>query len=236
MLCVKRYLGHYKTMSLERGIGYTYHVPAPCKEEVKVVYADDDIVLVDKPAGLLSVPGRILKDSVFQRLLYEFPDLSVVHRLDLDTSGLMVFANSRTAVTKLNRQFRERSIAKTYEALVFGRVSEYSGRIELPIGPDPHNRPLRRVDFEKGKQSLTLFELIKAGEGRSRLRLKPITGRSHQLRLHLMAIGHPILGCDLYAHPSALSASERLCLHAKSLVLEHPSSKKKVEFFSEVPF
>ena len=104
------------------------------------------------------------------------------------------------------------------------------------IGPDPNNRPLRRVDFEKGKQSLTLFVLIKAEEGRSRLRLKPITGRSHQLRIHLMAIGHPILGCDLYAHPSALSASERLCLHAKSLVLEHPSSKKKVEFFSQVPF
>ena len=124
---LRDYLGHYKIMSLEKGIGYTYHVPAPCKDEVKVLYADDDIVLVDKPAGLLSVPGRILKDSAFQRLLYEFPDLSVVHRLDLDTSGLMVFANSRTAVAKLNRQFRERSVAKTYEALVFGRVSEHSG-------------------------------------------------------------------------------------------------------------
>ena len=223
-------------MGPEKGIGYTFHVPAPCKEEAKVVYADDDIVLVDKPPGLLSVPGRILKDSVFQRLLYEFPDLSVVHRLDLDTSGLMVFANSRTAVTKLNQQFRERLITKTYEALVFGTVSEHSGRIELPIAPDQKNRPLGRVDFDKGKQSLTFFELIKAGETSSRLRLKPITGRTHQLRIHLMAIGHPILGCDLYAHPSAFSASDRLCLHAKSLVLEHPSSKKKVEFYSQVPF
>ena len=107
-------------MSQEKGMVYTFHVPAPCKDEVKVVYADDEIVLVDKPAGLLSVPGRILKDSVFQRLLYEYPDLSVVHRLDLDTSGLMVFANSKFAVSKLNQQFRERSISKTYEALVFG--------------------------------------------------------------------------------------------------------------------
>ena len=157
---------------------------------VKVVYADDEIVLVDKPAGLLSVPGRILKDSVFQRLLYEYPDLSVVHRLDLDTSGLMVFANSKFAVSKLNQQFRERSISKTYEAIVFGRVDERAGRIDLPIGPDPDKRPLRRVDFERGKDSLTLFERIEAAEEkRSRLRLEPITGRSHQLRIHLMAIG-----------------------------------------------
>ena len=106
-------------MSQEKGMVYTFNVPAPCKEEVKVVYADDEIVLVDKPAGLLSVPGRILKDSVFQRLLYEYPDLSVVHRLDLDTSGLMIFANSKFAVSKLNRQFRERSISKTYEAILY---------------------------------------------------------------------------------------------------------------------
>ena len=223
-------------MSQEKGMVYTFHVPAPCKEEVKVVYADDEIVLVDKPAGLLSVPGRILKDSVFQRLLYEYPDLSVVHRLDLDTSGLMVFANSKFAVSKLNQQFRERSISKTYEALVFGKVDERAGRIDLPIGPDPDKRPLRRIDFERGKDSLTLFERIEAAEKRSRLRLEPITGRSHQLRIHLMAIGHPILGCDLYAHPLAFSASERLCLHATGLILEHPGSEKKVEFHSQVPF
>ena len=223
-------------MSVEKGMGYTFHVPAPCKEEIKVIYADDEIVLVDKPAGLLSVPGRILKDSVFQRLLYEYPDLSVVHRLDLDTSGLMIFANSKFAVSKLNQQFRERSISKTYEALVFGRVDEHAGRIDLPIGPDPDKRPLRRVDFERGKDSLTLFERIEVDEVRSRLRLEPITGRSHQLRIHLMAIGHPILGCDLYAHAQAFSASERLCLHATGLILEHPGSEKKVEFHSQVPF
>ncbi len=224
------------TMTPDDGTKYTNHLPPFCNDELEIIYSDDEIVVVDKPAGLLSVPGRILKDSVFQRLLYEYADLSVVHRLDLDTSGLMVLTTSKEAVSDLNRQFREQRVSKLYEALVYGEMIDEEGEIRLPISPDPDNRPLQLIDPENGKLSLTRFTLEEKHDGYSRLTLKPVTGRSHQLRIHLSGIGFPILGCDLYAHQAAYEARSRLCLHSKSLSFWHPVTKKRIDFCSSVPF
>lgn len=201
-----------------------------------MVYADNDIVVVCKPAGLLSVPGRFLKDSVLQRLLYEYPDARVVHRLDLDTSGLMALALTKLATSDLNRQFRERTIQKQYEADVWGEVEASKGEVDLPIRPDPHDRPRQVVDHQFGKKALTLFKRERVSDSRTRLLLKPITGRSHQLRLHMASMGHPILGCDLYAHDKAFQASNRLCLHASEIEFAHPVSGDAMRFKSKCPF
>ncbi|MBT4162904.1 MAG: RluA family pseudouridine synthase [Gammaproteobacteria bacterium] len=223
-------------MSVTDESEFTRYVPPPCEEEVEVLFVDDEILIVSKPAGLLSVPGRFLKDSVLRRLLYEYPDARIVHRLDLDTSGLMVLALSQLATSDLNRQFRERIVEKTYIADVWGEMTAASGEIDLPLRPDPSNRPKQIVDHELGKSALTRFEKIQADDKKTRVRLKPVTGRSHQLRLHLAAIDHPILGCDLYAHEDAFKASPRLCLHAQELGILHPGTGEMMVFRSPAPW
>ena len=215
---------------------YTFHIPPDCDEEVLIVYSDDHVLVVNKPAGLLSVPGRVVKDCVVNRVAYDFPDAAIVHRLDLDTSGLLVLALSKLARSELNRQFRERLIGKEYIADVFGTPVSQKGRIDLPIAPDPDNRPKQLIDHEKGKASVTFYEVLSEQADRARLLLKPITGRSHQLRIHLAEIGHPILGCDLYAHPAAFKASSRLHLHASFLQFSHPLSKELLAFRDPAPF
>ncbi|MBL6690458.1 MAG: RluA family pseudouridine synthase [Pseudomonadales bacterium] len=215
---------------------FTHHVPEPCLEEVEVLHVDEHLIVVNKPSGLLSVPGRYVKDCVVHRLQFDHPDIRVVHRLDLDTSGIIAFANSQHATSDLNRQFRERTIGKEYEALVFGLLDEDAGDIDVPMRPDPENRPRQLVDFEAGKPSLTRFEVLERMENVTRVRLLPLTGRSHQLRIHMMHIGHPILGCDLYAHPEAFSAADRLCLHAKVLELDHPGTGERMKFIAPVNF
>ncbi len=215
---------------------YTYHIPEVCNEPVKIVKADSHVVVVDKPSGLLSVPGRIIKDCVLNRVVFDYPDAVVVHRLDLDTSGLLVLALSKLATSDLNRQFRERLVVKEYQAEVYGIVEQDKGEISLPMAPDPINRPRQVIDFKKGKAALTRFEVIQRRENSTRLCLKPETGRSHQLRIHLASIGHPVLGCDLYAHEDALGAASRLCLHASFLGFFHPESREMKEFTSEAPF
>jgi len=147
-----------------------------------------------------------------------------------------MLALSKEATSDLNRQFRERTIQKEYIALVHGELDKQEGEIDLPIRADPDNRPLQVVDFDSGKASLTRYQVIDAKEGYSRVRLMPVTGRSHQLRLHLSAIGHPILGCDLYAHKEAFKAKDRLSLHASKIQFDHPATKKTVTFESNVPF
>ena len=221
-------------MPLDHGSEFTHHVPAPCKEEVFVYYEDDDILVVDKPAGLLSVPGRFVKDSVLHRVVYDYPDATIVHRLDLDTSGLMVLALSKPAAIVLNRQFRERLVEKKYLAEVWGKVSAASGRIDLPIRSDPHARPRQMVDHDAGKNAITLYKVLEREPQSTRLLLTPITGRSHQLRIHLASIGHPILGCDLYAHEEAFKAFDRLMLHATCIAFYHPATKEHINFKSTV--
>lgn len=215
---------------------YTYHIPPPCDEPIDIVYVDDHILVVSKPSGLLSVPGRFVKDCVLHRLMFEYPDAKIVHRLDLDTSGLLVLANSKLATSDLNRQFRERTILKEYDAVVAGLLEQNEGEIDLPLAPDPENRPRQRVDHDHGKQSLTRYLVIARDLSESRLSLAPVTGRSHQLRVHLASIGHPILGCDLYADLEAFEAAPRLMLHASKLTLQHPTSGEVMDFESPVPF
>jgi tRNA pseudouridine32 synthase/23S rRNA pseudouridine746 synthase len=209
---------------------YTSHIPPPCYEEVVVLHTDDHILVVVKPSGLLSVPGRIVKDCVINRLKVDHPEVAAVHRLDLDTSGLMVVSLSKLATSDLNRQFRERQINKQYVAVVDGEVKDRSGEIDLPIRADWENRPRQVIDHEAGKPSLTHYELLDSNAQQSRLLLKPVTGRSHQLRIHLAEIGHPILGCDLYAHEAAFKKSTRLMLHASSLEFSHPQSGERMVF------
>lgn len=223
-------------LPLEKTTGYTHHVPTPCDDEVEILFADEHILVVVKPAGLLSVPGRIVKDCVLQRMQTQYPDVRIVHRLDLDTSGLLVLSLSDLSTSDLNRQFRERQINKQYVAMVFGQMQEDSGEIDLPLSPDPDNRPRQRVDYAGGKSALTKYERLLVSEDSTRVLLRPVTGRSHQLRIHLSEIHHPILGCDLYAHEAALSAATRLCLHASQLEFTHPASREMLCFESAVPF
>lgn len=215
---------------------YTFHIPEPCFDPVDVLFTDEHLLVVSKPSGLLSVPGRIVKDCVLNRMIFEYPNVRTVHRLDLDTSGLMMLALSKEATSDLNRQFRERTIKKEYIALVHGEFENNEGEIDLPMRADPDNRPLQVIDHVGGKASLTRYQVIDTREGYSRVKLMPVTGRSHQLRLHLSAIGHPILGCDLYAHEEAFRARDRLSLHASKLQFDHPATKEPVTFESPVPF
>ncbi len=214
---------------------FTRHIPPPCHEEITLVYEDADLVVVVKPSGLLSVPGRFVKDCVTRRLVFDYADIDIVHRLDLDTSGLMVLALNKPAARDLSRQFRERQVDKEYSALVWGNVKDDHCTIDLPLGADPMARPRHRVDPE-GKSAVTHVEVVHRSGHSTRLRLRPVTGRSHQLRVHLAHLGHPILGCDLYAHREAFEAAPRLMLHASRLGFSHPVRGERLTFESVAPF
>lgn len=196
------------------------------QEEITVLYQDDDLLLVRKPHLLLTIPGRhpLNKDCLITRLQQHHPSASIVHRLDLDTSGIMVIPLNKATHAHISRQFQERQVEKTYYAIVFGVVEQNRGEIDLPIAPDWSRRPMQKICHERGKQALTRFEVVQRKEDRSRLLLKPVTGRSHQLRIHMRELGHPILGCDMYAHEKALGMSSRLLLHATTLAFTHPTS------------
>lgn len=217
-----------------------WHLPPPCDEPVTTVFSDEHLLVIEKPAFLLSVPGRgpEKRDSVFARLLDEHGQDGVflVHRLDLDTSGLMVFARTRAAQSALSRAFQARQVDKRYEAIVHGRVAADRGEIKLPLIADWPNRPRQKVCFEQGKAALTGYRVRHRGEDWSYLDLLPVTGRSHQLRIHCRELGHPILGCDLYSPEAVLARSPRLLLHAAELTLPHPETGQAVTFYSPAPF
>lgn len=198
------------------------------------------MLLVNKPSGLLSVPGKhpANRDCLITRLQDTFPQARIVHRLDMDTSGIMVVALTVQCHRLLNRLFAERKTSKHYQAVVFGVVAQQQGQIDLPLLCDWPNRPKQKVDYTHGKPALTHFEVLSTDpeHNSSRLLLKPITGRSHQLRVHLQAIGHPVLGCDFYAHDTALKMAQRLLLHATTLSFIHPVSGKKINGYSPCPF
>ena len=210
------------------------HSQAP----IHLIYEDTDLLLVDKPHHLLSVPGRhpLNHDSLIRRLQRRYPDVQAVHRLDLDTSGLMVVPKHRKSLAELARQFQRREIEKEYTAIVWGEVKEDTGSIELPIATDWPNRPKQIICEERGKPALTHFDVLKRANNRTLVKLKPVTGRSHQLRIHMQSLGHPIIGCDMYAHPEALEASDRLLLHATRLKLCAPSTGNWLSAFSPIPF
>jgi len=207
-------------------------------DAVPVLYADDSLVVVDKPAGLLAVPGRgeQRQDCVAARVQCRFPDALVVHRLDQATSGLMVLARGADAQRTLSRAFAERRVAKHYTAIVGGLLVGAAGTIELPLAADWPNRPRQQVDAVHGKASITHWRVLgyDAAVDTTRVELEPLTGRSHQLRVHLQAIGHPIVGDVLYAPPAL--AAPRLMLHASGLALLHPYDARRLNFSSVAPF
>ena len=196
------------------------------QEEIRILYEDADLLLVRKPDLLLSIPGRhpLNKDCLVTRLQQLYPSASIVHRLDLDTSGIMVIPLNKPTHAHISRQFQQRKVEKSYHAIVYGVVTEDSGEIDLPIAPDWENRPRQVICRERGRSALTRFEVLERGDDRTRMLLKPVTGRSHQLRIHMRELGHPILGCDMYAHPEALAMAPRLMLHATTLAFEHPGT------------
>jgi len=214
--------------------GTTYNPP---QEPLAILHHDHELLLVDKPSGLLSVPGKglHLADCLMARVQAVFADALLVHRLDRDTSGVMVFAMTRHAQRHLGLQFEKRQVKKTYIARVFARVGEKTGTVDLPLIVDWPNRPLQHVDFENGKPAVTEWRVLKYEENATRMRLFPQTGRSHQLRVHMREIGHPILGDPFYATGEAREA-ERLMLHAESLRLRHPDGGKGLTFKAKCPF
>jgi tRNA pseudouridine32 synthase/23S rRNA pseudouridine746 synthase len=196
------------------------------QEEIVVLYEDADLLLVRKPDLLLSIPGRhpLNQDCLITRLRQRYPTASIVHRLDLDTSGIMVIPLNKPTHAHISRQFQQRGVQKSYHAVVYGVVEQDEGEVDLPIACDWANRPRQMICQERGKSALTRFEVLRREPDRTRLLLKPVTGRSHQLRIHMRELGHPILGCDMYAHKTALAMAGRLMLHATSLGFEHPTT------------
>jgi tRNA pseudouridine32 synthase/23S rRNA pseudouridine746 synthase len=203
-----------------------------------IVHADEHWVLVDKPAGLPSVPGRKpeLHDCAASRVQALYADARTVHRLDMATSGLLVFARGAEHQRTLGLAFEKRRIDKRYVAIVQGVVAVDTGSIDLPLIVDWPNRPRQIVDHTIGKPSLTHWRVLARGHDWTRLELQPVTGRSHQLRVHLASIGHAIVGDDLYAPPEAATRTPRLMLHARALELPHPQTGERARFETPVPF
>lgn len=210
------------------------------ERDIRYLYQDNDVVAVSKPAWLLSVPGRGADkiDSVAHRVQQRYPDARTVHRLDWATSGIMIMALNADAHRNLNQQFADRQTQKRYIAVVAGLVEQDEQYINLPLRCDWENRPRQIVDWYLGKPSQTLIRVDKRDEEKqqTRLILKPITGRSHQLRVHCQQIGHPIIGDQLYAPPTWQKTASRLLLHAEWLQITHPSSGETLSFFDKSPF
>ncbi len=213
-----------------------YHPPP--HQGLSIVFLDDTMIVLDKPASLLSVPGRgdAMQDSLASRVQAEFPEALIVHRLDLATSGLIVMARGAAHHRTLSLAFQGREVDKRYIAIVTGEPEADSGEIDLPLICDWPNRPRQKVDHEIGKPSLTRWRVLAREGGRARLELEPVTGRSHQLRVHLAERGHAILGDPLYAAPAERDAAPRLLLHAAALSLPHPVSGTRLDLRSEAPF
>lgn len=210
----------------------------PTDPWLDTIYQDKDMIVFNKPAGILSVPGRDIErhDSMYSRVLALHPQSQTVHRLDLATSGVIVFALRKDAERELKRQFQDRETKKIYYARVLGHVQEKQGCIDFPLNKDSDHPPKHKVDIESGKACKTFYEVVSYGEKSTLVKLMPVTGRTHQLRLHMMAIGHAILGDDFYADPIALNLAPRLLLHASELIIKHPYTGKMISFDTEVPF
>jgi tRNA pseudouridine32 synthase/23S rRNA pseudouridine746 synthase len=213
--------------------GFTY---SPPKIPVSYIYVDQDIIIAEKPCGLLSVPGKTETDCMEARVRTDYPEALIIHRLDMATSGLMVFAHNKNAQRHIGLQFEKRFIQKEYLARVWGLIKLNKFNIDLPVITDWKNRPLQIVCYEKGKSASTKVEMISHENNTSYLSLKPLTGRTHQLRVHLNSIGHPILGDRLYAHDPAFLLADRLMLHATKIKLMKPVDGQWIEFNSSCPF
>lgn len=209
-----------------------YNPPPP--EQFETIYIDGEIVVANKPSGLLSVPGLGPEkwECANSQLSARHGAVLTVHRLDMDTSGLIVFARNKEVQRALSRQFELRRVEKSYEAIVEGRMAHASGTIDKAIARHSLNRPLRHLD-PNGQSAITHWSVLEKGVETTRLQLRPETGRSHQLRLHMASHGHPILGDVFYGNPES---HRRLCLHARQLAFVHPMNGQDLAFTTPVPF
>ena len=210
----------------------------PPKTPLDILYIDEDVLVVNKPSGLLTVPGKELKhhDSLELRVKIEYPNSFLVHRLDMDTSGVIIFALSKSTQRSLNLQFEKRIVKKLYEARVFGNIKEDNGFIDLPLIVDWPNRPLQKIDAKEGKSALTHWQVLDREGDVTRVALMPETGRTHQLRVHMMSLGHTILGDRFYGNVAEINYANELQLHAKDLMIIHPKNGKKITFKAPLPF
>ena len=215
-----------------------FHYAPPTDPFLSIVHCDDDVLVLDKPCGLLTVAGKSaeLSDCLELRARQQFPGALIVHRLDKDTSGVLVLGRNPAAHANLGLQFEKRQTQKIYIARVWGHLKADRGRVDAPIATDWPNRPKQHVDHENGRSAVTDWEVIAREPGATLVRLIPLTGRSHQLRVHLLHLGHPILGDNLYAHDEALEAAPRLQLHAHSLAFTHPVTELPCSFSVSCPF
>ena len=209
--------------------------------DIIVLYEDDHLIVLDKPPGLLSVPGigPDKQDCLARRVEARFAGARIVHRLDRETSGVIVMALDAESHRELSRQFEQRVVEKCYIAVVAGVVGADDAEIDLPLRKDlnpPRPGPRHIVDHVHGRPALTRYRVLRRDADRTRMELLPRTGRSHQLRVHLDAVGHPILGDDLYAPPEVVAMADRLLLHAEALSIMHPRTGKRLDFTSPCPF
>lgn len=203
-----------------------------------ILYQDKDLIVLNKPAGLLTNPGRgaHLADCLLSRVQQQYPQALLVHRLDLATSGIVVMALRRKAEAALKQQFAERRVSKRYLALVWGKPAPVEGTVDIPLIADSDNPPKQKVCFSGGKAAITHYKVLRQLADRALVELKPITGRSHQLRMHMLQLGYPILGDAFYATPEALVAAPRLMLHAASLELNQPYNGSRLRFDADTDF
>ncbi|WP_133471464.1 RluA family pseudouridine synthase [Paraglaciecola marina] len=215
-------------------------VAPPCSEKIEILYEDEYMLVINKPSGLLSLSGKNPKnkDSVHYRLVKDYPTVTLAHRLDFGTSGVMLLAKNKQVNAKLTQQFQARSVNKGYESILAGHLRNEEGVIDLPIAKDAALFPRLKICNQEGKEARSKYKVLErlTGPSRTRVKFTPLTGRTHQLRLHSQAIGHPILGCDLYGSVETQGLASRLLLHALDITIKHPHSQKLITFTSPSPF
>ncbi len=211
-----------------------------CDEEIQILYQDDYLLVVNKPTRLLTLSGKhpLNKDSVHYRLVNDFPTATMVHRIDFGTSGILVVALNKEINGLIGKQFQARTVKKTYTAILAGHLADEEGTICYPIAKDKPNFPLQKICDESGKPALTNYRVVERSQRppTTKVSFTPVTGRTHQLRIHSQAIGHPILGCDLYATDEAFHMASRLMLHATRIEFDHPISGDRFKSYSPCPF
>ena len=215
-----------------------------CDEDIEVLYQDQHLLLINKPSGLLTLSGKhpLNKDSVHFRLVKDFPTATMVHRLDFGTSGILIVALNKKVNAHIGKQFQANRVNKIYTAILHGDVVADSGCIDKPIAKDKPNFPLQKICYETGKPAVSFYDVVERLGGdmgkpnSTRVIFKPVSGRTHQLRIHSRELGHPILGCDLYATDEAFFMANRLMLHATGVEFNHPVNGERINGFSPCPF